>query len=60
MLLTGLLLLPLLPQNVRLKHTLVSGVRAYLQPTDGIQTRRTVSCVRWNPANEEQASQSLC
>ncbi|CAM9945918.1 unnamed protein product, partial [Scytosiphon promiscuus] len=43
-----------IPENNRLKHTLVSGVRAYLQPTDGIQTRRTVSCVRWNPANGEQ------
>ena len=43
-----------LSQNLQLKHTLVAGARAYLQPLDCIQTKRTVSCVRWNPSDEEQ------
>ncbi|CAM9633658.1 unnamed protein product, partial [Ectocarpus sp. 4 AP-2014] len=47
-----------LPENQQVKRTLESGVRAYLQPTDGIQTKRTVSCVRWNPANGDQLAVS--
>eukprot|EP00752_Nemacystus_decipiens_P018376 g16485.t1 len=47
-----------LPKNLELKHTLVAGARAYLQPADGIQTKRTVSCVRWNPSDEEQLAVS--